>query len=136
MATVASSVMYSNADATDIVAKTLYYEARGEGEVGIRAVASVLQNRASKRYGKTSISLCAAEARRRLQFSCWNGKKTLPSGKGEAWTLCLRIANEMASGKFKSTHTHTHYYAYKQVNPSWAVGVQGMIIGNHKFLSV
>lgn len=135
-ATVVLTTVYSEASSLDIVAKTLYHEARGEGEVGIRAVASVLQNRASKRYGKTSIAFCAAEAKRKLQFSCWNGKKDLASGKGAAWDICMKVAKEMSSGTFKKTHGHTHYYAYKICNPKWAAGQPGDVIGNHKFLSV
>ena len=38
---------------TNIVASTLYFEARGEGETGIKAVASIIWNRAhEKRWSK------------------------------------------------------------------------------------
>jgi spore germination cell wall hydrolase CwlJ-like protein len=138
MATAAvMTATYTEAESVDILAKTLYYEARGEGETGIRAVASVLQNRAIKRYGKATGSLCAAEAKRKMQFSCWNGKKDLPKGKEKAaWELCSKVAKEMVGGTFKATHTYTHYYAYNLCNPKWANGVAGLVIGNHKFLSV
>lgn len=135
-AAVVMTATMSEADSIDVVAKTLYHEARGEGEVGIRAVASVLQNRAKNRSGKTDVTHCAAEAKRRLQFSCWNGKKDLPKGKGDAWDICVKVAKEMAAGKFKAGHSYTHYYAYKQVSPGWANGVAGLVIGNHKFVTV
>lgn len=135
-AAVVLTATMSEADSIDVVAKTLYYEARGEGEVGIRAVASVLQNRAKNRSGKTDVAHCAAEAKRKLQFSCWNGKKDLPKGKGAAWDICVKVAKEMAAGKFTAGHTHTHYYAYNICNPKWANGVAGLVIGNHKFLTV
>jgi len=123
------------ANSVDILAKTLYHEARGEGEAGLRAVASVIHNRAMKRYGNVSGALCASEAKRKLQFSCWNGKRDLPKGKGNAWSLCVKIAAEMANGKFLPTHGHTHYYAYNKCNPKWASGIIGLIVGNHKFLT-
>jgi spore germination cell wall hydrolase CwlJ-like protein len=126
----------SEASNLDVIAKTLYYEARGEGEIGMRAVASVLHNRAVKRSGKVTSTTIATECKRRLQFSCWNGKQNLPSGKGNSWAVCMKIAGEMVAGKFVATHTHTHYYAYNLCKPKWDNGVAGLVIGNHKFLTV
>lgn len=126
----------SFANSIDILAKTLYHEARGEGEAGLRAVASVIHNRAVKRYGKVSGTLCASEAKRKMQFSCWNGKMNLPGGKGKVWKLCVKIASEMSCGEFVPVHCHTHYYAYKKCNPKWASGTIGLIVGSHKFLTV
>jgi len=124
------------ANSVDIIAKTLYHEARGEGETGLRAVASVLHNRALKRNGKVSGYLCGVEAKRRLQFSCWNGKRDLPKGKGYSWSLCVKIAAEMTSGKFIPLHGHTHYYAFNKCDPKWARGKTCLVIGRHKFLTV
>jgi len=124
------------ANSVDVIAKTLYHEARGEGEVGLRAVATILHNRAIKANGKATAELCAKEAKRKMQFSCWNGKKDLSTGKGDSWMLCVKIAKEIELGKFQKVHGHTHYYAFKKCNPKWAKGRAGLVIGNHKFLTV
>ena len=63
-------------DAVDVLARTLWGEARGEGEAGMIAVAAVVLNRIrvsqehGGRYwwGRDAISVCRAKA----QFSCWN----------------------------------------------------------------
>lgn len=120
----------------DIIAKTLYHEARGEGEIGMRAVASIICNRAKRAHGNVTIQTCAKEAKRKMQFSCWNGKKDLRSGNDKSWQICVKIAKEIEAGKFQKTHQYTHYYAFKICSPKWAKGVSGKIIGNHKFLTV
>jgi len=122
--------------ALDVLAKTLYYEARGEGERGIRAVASTIVNRAVKKDKVASVENCMKQALKRKQYSCWNGKTDLKIGKGKTWELCRKIAYEMVVGKFEVTTEHTHYYAHKVVNPYWAKDVDKEKIGNHTFLTV
>lgn len=52
-----------------IMAKTLWGEARGETDEGVKAVAAVILNRlASSRYPNTLAGVC----RQSKQFSCWN----------------------------------------------------------------
>ena len=54
----------------EVVAATLYHEARGEGEEGMRAVASVIYNRAhQKRWKKLGYSGVCLQKK---QFSCHN----------------------------------------------------------------
>lgn len=63
-------------DPADVLARTLWGEARGEGEAGMIAVAAVVLNRVrisqehGGRYwwGRDVMSVCRARA----QFSCWN----------------------------------------------------------------
>ena len=63
-------------DLVDILARTIWGEARGEGEAGMIAVAAVVLNRVrisqdhGGRYwwGRDIASVCQA----RSQFSCWN----------------------------------------------------------------
>lgn len=64
---------YSN---EDIIAATLWGEARGEGTEGQKAIYTILKNRALKK-GDSNLSLkarIAGEALRPLQFSYWNNK--------------------------------------------------------------
>lgn len=125
---------FAESNSVNAIAKTLYHEARGEGEVGIRAVASVIMNRASK-SGKVTAEACAKEVKRKYQFSCWNNKFELPAGKGKSWDTCVKIAKEIEAGSFKKTHSFTHYFAFKNCNPKWAKGKKAIVIGNHKFLN-
>lgn len=58
-------------DNLTILARTIWGEARGEGDIGMEAVASVIMNRANSKitwWGDDVRSVCLA----RWQFSCWN----------------------------------------------------------------
>lgn len=119
-----------------VVADTLYLEARGERERGLRAVASVVYNRA-ERTGKTFEAVCLAPK----QFSCWNGLapktcKIAPKSvrDAEAYRLCQTIEAELLTGKFEPLGDWTHYYNPRLCSPKWARGVEQVKIGNHNFL--
>lgn len=55
---------------TDAVARTIYGEARNQGELGLQAVANVIMNRVEKQiwYGLTPYDVCMKSE----QFSCWD----------------------------------------------------------------
>ncbi len=127
----------------EVLARTLYGEARGEELAGIEAVASVILNRvafAKRRgrywWGNDVKSVCLKPA----QFSCWNAndpnrKKLLAlSPRDPAYRLCKRIAKRAVAGELSdqtdgATHYHTH-----AVDPFWARGhVPVAEIGNHLF---
>lgn len=128
---------FPSKDKVEAIAKTIYHEARGEAEYGMRAVASTLYNRAVRK-GEVTVYSLYAEAKRKYQFSCWNGKRDLPKGKDAAWETSMEIAIELYLGNFNPVHGHTHYYAYKKCNPKWARTAKsaGVKIGNHKFMTV
>lgn len=115
----------------ETIAATLWMEARGEGKVGIKAVASVIANRA-KKSGKSM----ARECLKRNQFACWNGRahRVPRNAKGKVWEYCNEIARKMVRGQFKVTNHATHYYNHKICNPSWGAKMKdAIIIGNHRF---
>lgn len=115
----------------DTVASTLWLEARGEGREGIRAVASVIVNRA-KRSGKSH----AYECLKRKQFSCWNGRvRSVPrNAKGKTWEFCKSVAAQVVAGKFAVTNNATHYYNFNVCNPKWGRTMKNVVVvGNHRF---
>ena len=119
-----------------IIADTLYMEARGEGERGLRAVATVIYNRA-----KGSAARMEKVCLKPKQFSCWNGEtpKTVRIAPKSAFdrrahALCLSIEKELLSGNFSPLGEWTHYYNPRLCSPTWAQGVPYVKIGNHNFL--
>jgi len=124
-----------DAAVVDAIARTLYAEARGEGARGIRAVASVIYNRAGGRPNKMLQVVKAP-----YQFTPWNKGQIPPRGSGAIWDECLRVAKAMSAGTFTPTTSHTHYYNPKQANPSWAYAKGSRRsysqIGQHRFLTV
>ena len=123
---------------TEIFAKTLYGEARGEGLKGIEAVACVIVNRLKKPcwWGRTIMEVCLKPA----QFSCWN--KNDPNcqllstdlSQEPIFDVCKRVAVRAIKGLLPDvTKGSTHYHTLS-VNPKWASAlVPNAQIGNHLF---
>lgn len=132
-AAVSAISISASASTTDDIALTLWAEARGEGDVGRRLVASVIWNRADGKASKLSAVVKAPK-----QFSCWNNGRiptvVLNNANDEAiWADCKAIATEMANGSFKPTTSATHY-CVTRINPSWAKKMKLVkTYKNHKF---
>ena len=122
----------------DILARTLYGEARGEPPMGKVAVASVILNRvaANSWYGGTVEEVCLKP----FQFSTWNkNDPNLPKIKAvtesdPVFAECLFVAKYALAGLFEDpTNGATHYHA-SGVTPNWAEGKAPVIeIGRHAF---
>lgn len=132
--------------AIDIMARTLYGEARGEGEAGIRAVACVIVNRirhAQKKggfwWGHDVFSVC----QKPYQFSCWN--KGDPNRdvilhvtkERPVFRTCLAIAKEAVDGMLKDITMGADHYHTRAVKPSWSRDKRPCaLIGSHVFFKL
>ncbi len=127
----------------DVLARTLWGEARGEGSAGMVAVANVILNRvkvAKERgkfwWGNNIIQVC----QKPYQFSCWNRSdpnfKKLQSveEKDPNFKTALRISRRAVIGVLDdNTLGSTHYHA-SSIMPYWAKGkTVTTVVGNHKF---
>ncbi len=128
-------------DEVVVVAQTLWGEARGEGERGMRAVASVIENRLRTRYrGKTSATSVCQDP---WQFSCWlasdpNHDKLLrvPLVPDVPYGMACSIARELAAGALVDiTSGARHYFDTSMPTPpNWAIGhTPCASIGSFKF---
>lgn len=130
----AFSIAEGNEGAAHVIAKTLYLEARGEGEQGLRAVAAIIWNRAHER--KMSLAQVCLQ---RKQFSCWDGRR--PSSvvidivHDDTWRICLKIEAEMMSNTFIPAGPWNLYHNPDKCKPSWTgKGTTHVTyIGHHKF---
>lgn len=127
----------------DVLARTLWGEARGEGLKGMEAVASVVLNRVAVAehrghywWGANIISVC----QKPYQFSCWNRsdanyrKLQAVTDKDIHYATAVRIARRAVAGTLEdATGGATHYHA-RGISPNWAKGRQpAAVIGNHIF---
>lgn len=128
----------------DVLARTLWGEARGEGPAGQVAVAWTIRNRVNDGnprswWGEGYAGVCQAP----WQFSCWNkndpnypylsGAKQIPPSQ---YALVMRNAKLVVDGATPDpTGGATHYYAKSmKTAPKWTVGAkQTVTIGNHIF---
>ncbi len=130
-------------ETVDILARTIYGEARGEPVRGQEAVAAVVMNRvgrAMERGGWWWGSSVAEVCRRPFQFSCWNpgdpNRAAIERAdeRDREFRICLRIARRAVSGALADpTQGATHYHA-ASAHPPWAAGREPCaVIGRHKF---
>ena len=128
--------------AHDVLARTIYGEARGESVRGMEAVAAVIMNRVAaaregrRWWGTTVIEVCRAPH----QFSCWNpddpNRRQIESVDDDdpTFAVCRRIARRAIGGALVDpTNGATHYHALGAA-PGWAEGhAPCRRIGRHVF---
>jgi spore germination cell wall hydrolase CwlJ-like protein len=128
----------------DILARTLWGEARGESLVGQQACAWTIRNRvddgrAKSWWGEGYAGVC----QQAYQFSCWNkndpnfaylsGAKPIPPGE---YKRALSVALAVMAGVVPDpTGGATHYYATSMPKaPAWVKGATlTLTLGGHRF---
>lgn len=128
---------YSQTD-LNILARTIWGEARGEPFEGKVAVAWVILNRADKGgwWGSTITEVCKKPS----QFSCWNAndpnsaRLPLVNFSDASFPDCLKAVGGVLSGNCPDpTGAATHYHTLT-VLPSWALNKSPITtIGQHVF---
>lgn len=121
----------------DCLTQAVYYEARGEGEAGMRAVAQVILNRVRHpAYPKTICNVVYQGAERRtgcqFSFTCSGvmGRR-VESG---AWKRAHVVASAALNGAVaKSVGSSTHFHTL-EVRPVWRHRMDHIAtVGNHAF---
>jgi spore germination cell wall hydrolase CwlJ-like protein len=128
----------------DVLARTLYGEARGEPVRGQEAIAAVVLNRVARAqraggkywWGSSIAEVC----RKPSQFSCWNAADPnravieAVTMETRAFRVCARIALRAVAGVLGDpTKGATHYHTISCA-PPWARGrTPSAQIGSHLF---
>jgi spore germination cell wall hydrolase CwlJ-like protein len=125
------------------MALTMWGEARGQGEEGMRAVGHVIANRwKAKSHGAFVTDTVSAA----WQFSCWNKNDpnralmlaidTLKEGSSghSNWLMAKRLAAEILAGRSEDPTGGALFYHTTAVQPAWSRGVTPVTqIGDHLF---
>lgn len=129
----------------DILARTIWGEARGEGYAGMQAVANVVINRfelaqkspaKARQFGATIRDVCL----KRKQFSAWN--KNDPNYKrviavdetDRQYVTALYLAERAINGTLPDITGGADHYHTQFIAPSWSRGQTAVAsVGNHKF---
>lgn len=120
-------------------ARTVWAEARGEGELGMLAVAHVINNRAVDPgrdwWGDSIAEVCLKP----WQFSCWNeldpnrGKLLRVGLEDPQYRIALRCCLAVLTGAADPTVGADHYHTLS-IAPVWARGrARIATIGRHAF---
>lgn len=116
----------------EIIASTISMEARGEGKIGMLAVADVLIVRGNEK-GISAAQVCL-EPR---QFSCWNRPtpEYVLAQENESWSYCLELADAILSrAPIPNVVYSADHYCAMSVKPKWADPTKETVqIGHHVF---
>jgi spore germination cell wall hydrolase CwlJ-like protein len=126
-------------DPIDVLARTIWGEARGEPPGGMAAVASVVMNRARhpRWWGRDVVGVCLDP----WQFSCWNAddvnrpKMEAVDTTDPQFTAALAIADAAVRGVLPDTTNGADSYVDLRVaHPGWAAANTPVArIGNQTF---
>ena len=132
----------------DILARTIFGEARGEGLEGMEAVACVIMNRFKAEKWFTGyvvingqkIPNVAETCLKKAQFSCWNKNdsnyKILQNinANNMLFKQCIMVAKRALKGELIDFTNGALYYHTKQIKPKWAIGKSPCYsVKNHLF---
>ena len=135
-----------NVDVVDAhwMALTMWGEARGDGEAGMRAVGHVIDNR--RRAGAPNPRFVTDTVSEAWQFSCWNRDDSnyramldidsLPLDRHDfrMWRLARQVAEEIMSGRSEDPTGGSLFYHATSVAPRWSDGIAPVRrIGDHLF---
>lgn len=129
--------------ALEIFARTLWGEARGEGSIGMSAVASVIMNRVQHPawWGHNAPDVCLKP----WQFSCWNAadpnraKLLAVTDEDPQYVTALSIAKQALAGNLPdmtkgATSYKTRWLAWPR---DWGDPVPALVtIGSHAFYNL
>lgn len=126
----------------DVLARTLWAEARNQSRAGMEAVASVILNRAAhpRWWGRSVLDVCLKPR----QFSCWNAddpqfSRIRSVGSDEPlFRLALAVAAQALNGHLDDATNGADSYANLAVcSPVWAERIKPCaVIGAHTFFRV
>ena len=115
---------FNNMTDVELMARTVWGEARGEGVEGMIAVANVIMNRMSdsNRWGNT----ISAVIRQPFQFSVWNKNdpNRLRAGyiteRDPHFRTALDISRKVVNNELTDVTNGANHYHSRAVNPRWA----------------
>lgn len=121
----------------DILARTIYGEARGEPLLGKKAIACVIMNRYKARKWFSGATI-AETCQKPWQFSCWNkndpNREKLLKASDLELAEFKEIARRFVDGEDKDFLCGACHYHTTNTMPNWAKGKKAdFMIGHHLF---
>ena len=108
--------------AVTCLARTIYWEAKGEGDVGMQAVANVVMNRPRhKGFPKTICGVVKqGHEQGACQFSWWCDGQRDNAKEQEPYTLAKEIARKALNRQLQDRTHGALYYHHQRLTPSWS----------------
>jgi len=116
------------------MALAMYWEARGEGIVGMQAVGEVVLNRVEDQRFPASACAVVKQGGERppCQFSWWcDGRSDYPADR-ERWREALQVADRVYTHRTRKLTSGALFFHNTAVRPNWKYQ-RVATIGNHVF---
>jgi len=122
--------------AVTCLARTIYWEARGDGNAGMQAVANVVMNRL--RHTGFPKTICGVvkqgHEQGACQFSWWCDGQGDTAEEQEPYTLAKEIARQALNRQLDDRTNGALYYHHQRLAPSWAKEyIRTLEVGGHVF---
>lgn len=121
----------------DVLARTIWGEARGEDLAGMVAVGWVIRHRAERSGWPDSVALVALQAK---QFSCWNSDDPnrplmlLAGNDTPMFMEAMFAAYGVMTGRLADPTGGADHYHTMESDPTWDDGMElTTVVGNHEF---
>ena len=122
--------------AVTCLARTIYWEAKGEGDVGMQAVANVVMNRLRhKGFPKTICGVVKqGHEQGACQFSWWCDGQRDNAKEQEPYTLAKEMARKALNRQLEDRTHGALYYHHQGLTPSWSKQyIRTVEVGGHIF---
>ncbi|MCC3859776.1 cell wall hydrolase [Pseudemcibacter aquimaris] len=126
-------------NAIDLMARTMWGEARSEGNIGMQAVGNVIMNRANNGKVWDGVSIVGVITKDN-QFSAWNigdpnrEKMLTVNDNDPVFRNALRIAEQLVNGELGDITDGADHYHTIFISPYWADEMEFIKdINNHRF---
>ena len=109
-------------DAITCLARTIYWEARGEAIVDMEAIANVVMNRLGHEGFPTTICSTVRQGREQgsCQFSWWCDGRSDQAKDDESYATAKEIARKALNLQLMDRTSGALYFHQRNVTPSWA----------------
>lgn len=113
------------------LAQAVVYESRGEGRIGMKAVAYVIVNRKEHKYWPNTIQDVIHQPHQFSFLKDWNRQK---SPTKDDWTLGRAVSYNVLKGIVDDPTNGATHYTEKGISRKWMSGLEYVTtIQNHKF---
>jgi spore germination cell wall hydrolase CwlJ-like protein len=118
------------------LARTIYWEAKGEGNAGMQAVANVVMNRLRHTGFPKTICGVVTQGREQgaCQFSWWCDGQGDDAEEQESYALAKEIARQALNRQLADRTKGALYYHHQRLTPSWSKEyIRTVEVGAHVF---
>jgi len=123
-------------DAITCLSRTIYWETRGEGAVGMEAVANVVMNRLGHKGFPNTICGVVKQGHEQgaCQFSWWCDGRSDDAEEDKSYAIAKEIARKALNRQLTDRTGGALYFHQRKVTPNWSNEyIRTVEVGEHVF---